>query len=284
MILIVGATGANGREILELLVDSGQQIRAMVRDPDKAVHLARPKVQWVKGDLAIPATIDSALKGIRKAFIVTPVDPHAAQWLINFIEAARRAGTSHVVKFSVMGADAQSNVQILRQHGGTDQLLIRSGLDYTILRPNSFFQNLLKSADAVRKEGKLHQSIQNARISMIDARDVAQVAFKALVGHGHYKKIYTLTGPEAITFDDIAGRLSTVIARPVQSVQVPFETARMAMIGAGVPEWNARAVTDLFIEFSKGTFAPVTADAQQVLGRPPRSLDHFLRDFGREFW
>ena len=150
MILITGATGNNGRELVRQLVAAGQRVRALVRNPAKAAELNGPNVELAVGDFDHPATLDAALRGVDKAFLLTPVAEHFAEWQSAFIEAAQRAELKHLVKFSGMGADSNAKVELLRLHGETDNLLRNSGVPFTILQPNSFHQNILSSADTIK--------------------------------------------------------------------------------------------------------------------------------------
>src|SRR5262245_10264089 len=162
MILVVGATGTNGRELALRLAGAGRPVRALVRSPEKSADLARAGVELARGDLDDPASLDAALKGVERAFFVTAVDRRFVAWCRNFFDAAKRAGTSQVVKFSAMGAgDAGS--ELLRQHGETDEMLKASGVPWTILRPNSFHQNLLWSAASIRERGEFYLPLRDAR-------------------------------------------------------------------------------------------------------------------------
>jgi len=159
MILVVGATGTNGREVVDRLVGMEVRVRALVRNPAKAAELRKPGVELVKGDLDDPRSLDAALAGVERAFFVAAVDQRYAGWFGRFLDAAGRARTSHVVKFSGMGADSKSPSALLRQRGETDVLLSKSGLGYTILRPNSFHQNMLWSAGTIKSQGAFYLPI-----------------------------------------------------------------------------------------------------------------------------
>src|SRR5215469_3489402 len=118
MILVVGATGTNGREVVKQLSARGVPVRAMVRSAEKSPELRLPNVELARGDLGDPASLDAALRGVRKAFIVTAVDRRCVEWFRNFFDAAKRAGGPHIVKFSGMGA-GDADTPILNQHGET---------------------------------------------------------------------------------------------------------------------------------------------------------------------
>jgi uncharacterized protein YbjT (DUF2867 family) len=283
MILITGATGTNGRELVQQLAASGQQVRAMVRNPAKAANLKFPKVELFAGDFDQPASLDAALKGSDKAFLLCPVDERSVKWQSAFIEAAKRAGLRHLVKFSGMGAEPKSPSELLRMHDQTDELLRKSGLPFTILQPNSFFQNMLWSAETIKEQGMFYLPFKNAPQSQVDVRDINAVAAKVLTSAGHEGKTYVITGPEALTFGQVAEQLSSVLGRKIQYVDVPLAAAEDGMRKAGMPEWNVRALSGLFAVFASGAAATVTDTIPKVLGRPAISFAQFVRDHAAVF-
>ncbi len=282
MILVVGATGTNGREVATRLAAAGQQIRALVQRPDKAANLLGPDVELVQGDLNDPASLEAALKGVDKAFIVAAVDQRATIWYRNFFEAAKTVGTGHIVKFSAMGAGS-GNAELLRQHGDSDQFLQASGLAYTILRPNSFYQNLLWSAGTIKEQGAFYLPIGDAKQSLVDVRDIAAVAVAVLTGKDHEGKIYEITGPESLSYYDVAEKLSKVLGKPIKYVDVSPATAKEGMLKAGTPEWNAIAVTELYGVFATGLASRTMDTVSKITGKRPISFEQFVRDFAGQF-
>jgi uncharacterized protein YbjT (DUF2867 family) len=278
MILVLGATGTNGREVVLRLSTAGQRVRAMVRNPSKAGDLPRENVELVPGDLDDPSSLDAALAGVDRAFFVASVDRRYVGWFGNFLAAAQRADAPHVVKFSGMGAQVDSPAEILRQHGQTDAALTDSGLPYTILRPNSFYQNLLWSAGTIKDHGAFYLPMGSTRQSLVDVRDIAAVAVAVLTGAGHEGKTHVITGPESLSYQEVADKLSTILGRPIRYVDVPPAAAHDSMLKAGMPEWNARAVTELYGIFAAGEAAGTTDTVEQITGRKPISFDQFARD------
>jgi uncharacterized protein YbjT (DUF2867 family) len=282
MILVVGATGTNGREVALRLAKAGRKVRGLVRGRDRADDLARAGVETAQGDLDDPASLDAALRGVERAFVLTAVARRGVGWFRNFFEAAQRAGTRHVVKFSALGA-GEAGAEILRQHGESDELLRASGLPYTILRPNSFYQNMLWSAAAIREQGTFYLPMRDARLGLVDVRDIAAVAVAALTEAGHEGKTYELTGPEALSYADVAATLSKVLGKPVRYVDVPPEAAKQSMLAAGMPEWNAAAVAELYGVFASGRCAGTTDTVERVTGRPAATFEQFARDHAAAF-
>src|SRR5262249_47557301 len=154
-----------------------------------------PNVELVAGDFDRPATLDAALRGVEKAFLLTPVAEQFVQWQTAFIQAAQRAKVKHLVKFSGMGADEGSPSELLRLHHQTDEVLRKSGVPFTILRPNSFHQNILSSASTIKVQGVFYWPLKNALQSTVDIRDINAVATKVFTTSGHEGKIYVISGP-----------------------------------------------------------------------------------------
>jgi uncharacterized protein YbjT (DUF2867 family) len=278
MILVIGATGTNGREVVARLAAAGEKVRALVRDPDRAEDLRRENVEVVRGDLDEPASLDAALAGVDRAFFVAAVGPRFVEWFRNFLDAALRSGGPRVVKFSGMGAGVDSPAEILRQHGETDEALAASGLPFTILRPNSFYQNMLWSAATIKGQGAFYLPMGDARQSLVDVRDIASVAVRALTGPGHEGRTYDLTGPEALSYGDVAEILARVLGRPVRYLDVPPGAALDSMLAGGMPGWNARALSELYGAFAGGTYERTTDAVERTTGARPIPFEQFARD------
>src|SRR5215216_1883836 len=237
MILITGATGTTGREIVaELRRVGAAGVRALVRDPARASFVREAGFETVAGDFERPETLGAALEGVERALLLTPPSPQTFEQQRAFIEAARRAGVRHVVKLSAFGADADAPEGFGRWHGQAEDFLKSSGLAWTMLRPNFFMQNLLGQARQIAATGSIFQPVGDARASFIDARDIAAVAARALTEEGHEEQTYTLTGPEALSYHDVAAKLSEAAGRSVTYVPISSEQFRAGALGAGLPE------------------------------------------------
>lgn len=261
----------------------GQHVRALVRNPAKAAGLQFPGVELVAGDFDKPATLDAALQGVDKAFLLTPVAERFVFWQKAFIEAAQRAHVKHLVKFSGMGASADAGAELLRQHHQTDEILRNSGVPFTILQPNSFHQNILSSAATIKAQNQFYLPLKNAPQSTVDIRDINAVAAHVFTSTGHEGKTYVITGPEALTFSQVAGILSTVLGRKITYVDVPLAAAEEAMRKSGMPDWNARTVCNLLDYFARGAAATVTDTVPRLLGRPAISFEQFVQDHQQAF-
>jgi uncharacterized protein YbjT (DUF2867 family) len=173
------------------------------------------------GDFEQPGTLDAAMAGCDHLYLVSPPSPRQPEQERNVIDAAKRAGVAHVVKQTVLGADPEVSMAFGRWHGQIEQYLDQSGLAYTLVRPHSFMQNFLLSAQPVAEQGVLYGMTGEGRTSYSDTRDIAAVAAQVLTGPGHQGQRYIVTGPEALSAAEVAERLSAAIGRPVRYVDLP---------------------------------------------------------------
>lgn len=265
--LIAGATGTNGRMLTARLASAGYPVRALVRNLSSAQSLVQPNVELFEGDLNDPATLESAFENVDRAFIATAILPNTDELFQNFFDAAKKTTSPYIVKFSALGAGDNAKSVVQQQHTQSDEALIASGLPYTILRPNSFYQNMLWSAESIATAGQFYLPLGDAKQSLVDVRDLTEVAFQALITTEHQGKIYELTGPEGLSYHDIAQQLSTLIGKAVTYVPISDEVALQGMIDSGMPEWTADALTKLYGEFATGKYAGVNENIKMITGK-----------------
>lgn len=283
MILVTGATGTNGTEIVKLLSAAGAQVRALVRNRAKAAAIEGPGVEIVEGDFDKPETLEAALQGVEKALLLTPIALNMVELHKNFIEAAKRVGTKHIVKFSAFGADPNSPIMLGKWHGESEKLLEESGIAYTHLQPNGFMQNLLAFGQSIATQGTFFQPAADAKISNVDTRDISAVAAQVLLEEGHEGKTYLITGPEALTFYEVADKLSAVVGKKVTYVDVSPEDFKTSLLAWGQPEWLADALNELYGIYRAGYGAVVTNVVAEVGKKEPITFDQFARDYAQVF-
>jgi uncharacterized protein YbjT (DUF2867 family) len=227
--------------------------------------------------------LGAALEGVERALLLTPPTPDTVSQQREFIVAAAGAGVRHVVKLSAVGADADAPEGFGKWHGQSENLLKTSGLKWTMLRPNFFMQNLLGQARQIAATGGIYQPVGDARASFIDARDIAAVAARTLTEEGHGDQTYALTGPEALSYQDVAAKLSEATGRTISYVPVSPEQFRAGALGAGLPEWLVSALERLNELFASGAAAAVTDDVRRVGRKEPTTFDEFARDNAEAF-
>lgn len=203
---------------------------------------ALPNVEVVEGDFDRPETLLSAMSGVDRAFLVTNSSEHAEAQQLAFIDAAKQSGVTHIVKLSQFAANVNSPVRFLRYHAAVEAAIQASGMAYTFLRPNLFMQGLLNFKSTIATQNAFYAVIGDAKVSMIDIRDIADAAIAALMGTGHEGKIYDLTGSQALTHTEMAHYLSDAIGRKITFVDIPPETMLETLLSVHFPTMASRGV------------------------------------------
>jgi len=278
MILVTGATGLNGGELVRLLSARGVPVRALVRNASRAAALSSlANVEIVEGDMERPETLAEPLRGVDRAMLISSSNAAMLEVQSNFIDAARKAGVTHMVKLSGIIPDIDSPFRFARMHGEIELKLERSGIAFTHLRAGEFMHSYFRQVPAIVARGALFLPMEDARIASIDVGDIAEVAAKALTESGHEGKTYPLTGPEALTMAEVAKKLSAATGREISYVNVAPEEAKRARLAAGVPEYTADALDELFAERRNGKESEVYPVFEDLIGRRPTSFDEFAR-------
>lgn len=277
-ILVTGATGNVGSRAIRELESVGEAVRAFVRDPGRAAEKLGDGVELVPGDFSDAASVRRAVEGVDRVFLACVNHPRQVEYETNVIDAAAAAGVRRVVKLSALGAEIGSPVAFWDAHGRIERRLRAQGLPYTILRPATYMTNVLGSAEAIGHTGKLFAPAEGARIAMVYPRDVGTVAATVLTGEGHEGKTYTLTGPESITYEEVAAHLSRATGRRIDFVGVPDEAARQSMVEAGMPVWFVDNLVTLFGFLRRGAVARTTDAVRALTGDEPRDFGDFARD------
>jgi len=283
-ILITGATGNVGTAVVDTLSTTDVNLRALAHDEAKAQSLRDRGVEVVVGDFLEPETMVPALEGVHTVFLLTPIHPGQVSQASNVVKAAKNSGNDpRIVRLSVHQASHEAPSRNTRQHAEIEDELASSGLPYTFLRPQSFMQNTLMAARTVASEGRIYQPFKDGKLGMIDARDIGEVAAKVLTEEGHEGKTYTLTGPAAISFHDVAQALSEVLGKEVSYINIPLEKAKEAMINMSISEWRADVLIEYAKAHSEGYSNFTTEDVEQLTGHPATSYKEFATDFERVF-
>jgi uncharacterized protein YbjT (DUF2867 family) len=275
MIFVSGASGTVGSEVVRLLSAAGARVRVGLRSPEKAVKL--PGVEVVPFDFTDPVRVRSALRGVERAFLLTATGPSQAELESSFAEEAVRAGVRHIVKLSVWRA-ADAGYTFARVHRAAERKIEALRVPFTFLRPNSFMQNLLHSATTVKEERAIFQPAGEAKVSMIDTRDVARVAVKVLGSDDHFGAAYDLSGPSAVDYAEVAETIGTAVARQVRFVDVPPASFRHGLGAEGVSSWTVEAILDLQSYASAGGASGVVDTVRRITGAQPTTLERFVRD------
>ena len=280
-ILVTGATGTIGREVIRHLSKRKAAVRAAIRDAGKARAQFGESVELTSFDFEDTASYPVALRDVEKLFILPPLIPNQVEVTIALVDAAKSAGVRHIVKLSAIGADPAATFTIGKWHGQTDEHIRQSGLGFTLLRPNSFMQNFINYFPP--RDGVIYLPWGDGKASFVDTRDVGAVAAEALTGQGHEGATYELTGPEGFSIAEVARMLSTVAGSEIRYVDVPEAAARDAMLEAHIPQWQVDALLELHAINKQGLWDAVSSDIGKVTGKPATSFPQFARDHAQSF-
>jgi uncharacterized protein YbjT (DUF2867 family) len=284
IILVVGATGNTGAGVAASLLAEGRQVRALVRDEDKAAGLREQGAEVAIADLDRPETLtDDLLDGVTEVYFVTWNGPSALAQSRNLLATIKRSGAApHIVRLSGFGT-LQS--RIISELAKCEDDLKASGLPWTILKPTFFMQNVMMAAQTVKEQGAVYFDWGSGKAGMIDARDVVDSAVGVLTGQAGAVEgeTFVLTGPASIGFADVAEVLSRVTGRPIEYVPVPHEAAREAMLAMGVPEWIVEGYVELDAGFEDGFADRTTGNVEKLSGHESRGFERFALDFAEVF-
>jgi uncharacterized protein YbjT (DUF2867 family) len=284
LVTVTGSSGTIGTELVSLLSAAGAPTRAVLRVPQKARPL--PHVAWLQADLRDAGLLEPALAGTKRLFLLTGNDPGFARTQIGIVRAAEELGVGHIVKASALGASDHSKSWIGREHWEVEQAIQRSGVQWTMLRPHAFMQNWLGDlAESVKMEGVIYSPIGDGRVPFIDTRDIAAVAAEVLLHpEAHLGKKYVLTGGEAVGYADVAAALTAVTGRTVSYRPISMEDARSRMAARGASSEAIDALLAIAAyQKNGGPTATVSPTVERLLGRPPRAIREFVRDYAEQF-
>ncbi len=283
MILVTGASGNNGAEVIKQLSGSGAAVRAMSRRPHERIGEGSPGVEFVSADFDDPASLRRALDGAESAFLVTNSSERVEAQQLSFVEAARAAGVRRIVYVSQLHAARNSPVRFLRYHAVVEDTIAASGMAFTNVRPNLYMQGLFGYRASIVSEGRFFAPAGDSRISIVDVRDIAAVAVVALTEAGHEGKTYDITGPEALSHAEMATQLSNALGRQVAFVDIPETAMREALQGLGIPEWQADGLIEDYAHYRRGEASTISTCVRDITGHPPHSFADFARDYKQVF-
>ena len=276
-VLVTGATGNVGRVVVHDLLRSGHDVRALTRDADRARQLLGGEVDVVAADLADRPRVDRALAGVDRVFLATGNNPGQVAAECTVVDAAAAAPVDRLVKLSGPAPHPDSPLVFDQWHARVEAHLTASGLSAAVLRPASYMTNLLAFAGAAATAGVLPAPTAGARVAFVDPGDVGSVAAALLVADRlPGNRTLRVTGPAAVTYDEVATAMTAVLGREVRFVPVTDDAARAAMADAGLPEPLVEAFLVVYRMQREGSLAEVADTVPAVLGRPARGIEDFL--------
>jgi uncharacterized protein YbjT (DUF2867 family) len=282
MILVIGGRSKIGSKLIDELLARGETVRVLVR-PGENKQPPPERVEIVRGDLADVASLRKAVTGSDRMFLLCGPNEHEVELNRNAINVAKEARLRLLVRSPILGSDAGSTATFVRDHGVCDAYLRESGVPHAIVRPNLFTQNVLETTiPSIDADGNFYANAGDARVSMADTGDIAAVAAAVLTEQGHDGRAYDVTGPKALSYTDVATKLSASLGRDITYVDMPDDAVGATLLGFGLDPWLVGALVDLFQDYrlsgSDGYAAQVTDTLQALTGRMPRSLDQLLAE------
>jgi len=282
MILITGASGSVGKVVLKEVSRKESKFRGMFRSKEEAAK-APSGCESVLADYSDKQSLRNALDGVTSVYVVCSPIPQLVELESNMLDACKESGVKHVVLNSALGAGDYGK-SFPSWHRKVEDKLKATGMSYTILRPNGFLQNIVAyNAPSIRTQGAFYAAMGDAKVSYLDVGDIAVVAVKALQGGTHAGKTYELNGPEAISNQELAKRISKVTGRAVKYVDIPESAQREGMLGLGMPEWQVAALLELQQYYKQGGGAKTDGLLRALIERDPVTLDQYLTANAREF-
>jgi uncharacterized protein YbjT (DUF2867 family) len=282
VILVIGGRSKIGVALISDLVARGEQVRALLRSTERASGLPSG-VEAVIGDLADEGSIRTAMRGVRSVFLLCGPTQDEVSLNKHAIDSAAAESVELLVRSSILGAEPGSAATFVRDHGVCDEYLRASGVPYTIVRPNVFMQSVLENTvPSIDANGNFYTNAGAARISMVDTRDVAAVAAVVLTTSGQVGQEYDVTGPQALSYQDVASQLTAAMRRRITYVEAGDAAILQALLVLGLGEWMVGALVDLFQDYRRsgtdGYASQVTDTVQKITGRRARSLDQLLSE------
>jgi len=249
-IIVTGATGTVGSEVVKQLSRDAlnYNIKAGVHSIENVNKVQQhDRVQPVQIDYDEQEGFESAFKDVDKLFLLTHPSPKTIEHESNLVTEAKKSGIKHIVKQSIMGADLGADVEAMRLHRQAEKLIEESGIPYTFLRPNEFMQGFINfQGPTIKSNSAFYIPAEDAKVSIVDARDIAAVATKALVdGEEHYNRTYLITGPEALSYHQTAEILSNATGKKIDYVNISEVETRAALKETGMDDWLISTILEL---------------------------------------
>ena len=287
-IVVTGATGTVGSEVVKQLSAKGATVRACCHTLSKADKIRGLGVEIVEVEYSKPESVEAAFTGVERLFLLTPFVDNMVEITAQLVAEAKKAGVRHIVKLSNnqdLGAAAEARIPPIRWHRQAEKMVEESGIPYTFLRPiDGFMQNFINFyGQTIEAQSAIYTNAGEGKVGIVDARDIAAVAVEALTGDGHEGKIYPITGPEAISYNQAAEILSKVLGRKISHVNISEEDAREGLEEAGLPDWMINSAIEGERLEKMGRFSAVLPTVEEVTGEKPRSFEQFARDYAEAF-
>ena len=278
-VLVAGGFGDVARQTLRvLLAKKDVRVRALVRDLGEAKWVADAGGELIESGTEHTDILSRALRGVSTLALITPTAERAWEQCARTVRLATLSGVRKVVRLSAIKASESGPTENTRQHGVIERLIRESGMSFVLLRPNYLMQNLLNNVDSVVSQGKLYAGVGDARIGLVDARDVGDSMAVAALSDAFNGSVFELSGPKSVTLSTAAAVIGSAMGRKVEYVAVPPELVGEAVGSIDQDHRSAEEAVAYSRAYAKGLGDFVTNSVEVLNQRPPRSLEQFARE------
>ena len=279
--LVTGGTGTVGSEVVRQLAARGEDVRVLVRSEEKGKGLPAG-ARGVVGDLDDRQSLDRAMQGVDKLFLLTPLSETETQEGINAVEAAKAAGIRHIVFMSVHNVEKCPEAPHFKSKIDIQAAIEKSGIPYTYIMPNNFYQNDVWFKQAMLDYGVYPQPFGDKGLSRVDTRDIAEAVVNALMQPGHAGTRYALVGPDVLTAKQTASIWGKALGKEITYGGNDLD-AWEKQAKQGLPGWMVDDFKIMYAFFQRMGLAANNDDMAQtrkILGREPRKFEDYARDIG----
>ena len=278
MILITGATGKTGSATAKSLGEKGERFRALIRNEEKKEGLESLGGEVVIGSIENTDVVNQSMQGVKTVLVLLPNSESQLALEKQLVDSAKQAGVERIVKMSSIEATPDATSPIPKLHLESEEYIKQSGLAWTMIKPNFYMQNLLASAGTIKDQGKIFLPMGEGKTGMIDTTDVGKVIAKVLSEDGHESMNHEITGPEILSFYEVAEIFSKALGKQVDYVDVPMDAYKETLGQFLTNQWHLDAVIDLFKGIAEGGIEDKTNTFNELMGETPKSLSQFLAE------
>ena len=278
MILLTGATGKTGSATAKALNEKGITFRALIRNEEKRGDIESLGGEVVIGSIENKEAVDQSMVDVETALILLPNSENQLSLEKQLVDSAKQAGAKRVVKMSSIEATPDATSPIPKLHLESEEYIKESGLSWTMIKPNFYMQNLLASAGTIKDQGKIFLPMGEGKTGMIDTTDVGKVLAKVLSEDGHESMNHEITGPEILSFNEVAEIFSKGLDKQVDYVDVPLAAYKETLGQFLTNQWHLDAVIDLFKGIADGGIEEKTDTYSELMGESPKSLSEFISE------
>lgn len=277
MILVTGATGNVGSHVVDMLITESLPVRVTTRDKQNI------PVQWADNvdvsviDFSKPESIQAALKNIESLILITPANEEMEQQQKDIVKLAKKNDVKRIIKLSGLGAGPDAEIRLPKAHYQIEEAIIASEIPYIFVRPNLFMQTLMGAYDSIVQDRTIYAPAGKGKISFIDAQDIAAVIVSALCTN-EFNRSIEITGPDAVSYTDVASKLSHATGQPVEFVDVPESSAKESMLESGLGDWLSEAFLELFQVYRANLgSADLSHNVKAETGNSVNTIDQFIK-------